>query len=78
MLKNVLSLDESSPPFSTVAGGTEVVVSVDRAEGAGDARASLEVRSEAEVDDAMVGGASPSGGFEDMATSQAAEGEGGR
>ena len=47
MERKVLSFDESSPPFSTVAGGTDVVVSVDWAEGAGEPRAALESRSDA-------------------------------
>ena len=58
MLRKVLSLEESSALLSVAAGGTEVVVSVDLADGAGDWRVSLEVRSEAEVEEAMVGGAS--------------------
>ena len=59
MLRKVLSFDESSPLLSTAAGGTEVVVSVDAADGAGEARLSIDVLCEVEAEvDMMMGGVS--------------------
>ena len=68
MPKNVLSLPTSSLPLSTAAGGTEVVVSVDWAEGAGEVLggAGLAVRSEAGPESPGGGVAIPPGGGFDV------------
>ena len=69
-----MSLDESSPLLSSAAGGTEVVVSVDLADMAGDCGASIEVRPEAGAEAEDVGGSPPKGGFRDIITNNRQEG----